>query len=57
MNLMPKDVIQMTSSNCNSCDNNIKVSNFLLLAKKQKPTNETTYFVKDFSLFAEFPFN
>ena len=42
---------------CNSSSNTIKVFNFLLLAKKQNPTNETTYFVKDFSLFAKFPFN
>ena len=56
--LKAKDVIQITSSdNYNSCSNSIKVSNFILLAKKQNPTNETTYFVKDFSLFAIFPFN
>ena len=36
---------------------NLKVPNFLLLAKKQNPSNETTYFVKDLSLFAIFPFN
>ena len=41
----------------NNSSNSIKGSNFLLLAKKQKPTNETTYFVKDFSLFTKFPFN
>ena len=43
-----------------SYDNNsisLKVPSFLLLAKKQNPSNETTYFVKDFSLFAEPPFN
>ena len=43
------------SSNNNS--NSIKGSNFLFLAKKQKPTNETTYFVKDFSLFTKFNSN
>ena len=37
--------------------NTIEVSNFVLLAKKQNPTNETTYIVKDFSLFAKFLFN
>ena len=46
----------MTNS-YNSYDNTIKISNLLLLAKKQNPTNETIYFVKFFSLFAKFPFN
>ena len=35
----------------------LKVPSFLLLAKKQNPSNETTCFVNDFSLFAIFPFN
>ena len=38
---------------CDSSSISLKVPNFLLLAKKQK----TTYFVKDFSWFAKFPFN
>ena len=41
----------------NTCDSTIKSLTFLLLAKKQNLTNETTYFVKDFSLFAKFSFN
>ena len=47
----------LTVNSCNSCDNTIKSLTLLLLAKKQNPTNETTYFVEDFSLFAKFPFN
>ena len=47
----------LTVNSCNSCDSTIKSLTLLLLAKKQNPTNETTYFVKDFSLFAKFPFN
>ena len=35
----------------------LKVPSFLLLAKKQNSSNETTYFIKDFSLFSIFPFN
>ena len=40
---------------CNSNSNTIKVSNFLLLAKKQNLTNETTYFVKIFPYSLNFP--
>ena len=40
-----------------SCSNKLKVSNFLLLAKNQKPTSEITYFVKEFYLFVKFHFN
>ena len=43
--------------NCDSSSISLKVPSFLLLAKKQNPSNETTYFVKDFSLFAEPLFN
>ena len=42
---------------CNSYDSTIKSLTLFLLAKKQDPTNETTYFVKDFFLFAKFLFN
>ena len=38
-----------------SYSSSLKVSNFLLLAKNEKSTNEITYFVKYFSLFAKFP--
>ena len=47
----------LTANSCNSCDSTIKSLTLLLLAKKQNPTNETTYFVKDFFLFTKFPFN
>ena len=47
----------LIGNSCNSCDNIIKSLTLLLLAKKQNPTNETTYFVKDFFLFTKFPFN
>ena len=40
---------------CNSNSNTIKVFNFLLLAKKQNLTNETTYFVKIFPYSLNFP--
>ena len=43
--------------NCDSNSISLKAPNFLLLAKKQNPSIETTCFVKDFSLFAIFPFN
>ena len=35
----------------------LKSQIFFFWLKNKKPTNETTYFVKDFSLFAKFPFN
>ena len=41
----------------NSSSSGIKVLEFSLLAKAQKPIKEITYFVKDFSLFTKFPFN
>ena len=49
--------VTAVTDNYNNNSNSIKVLNFHLSAKKQKPTNETTYFVIDFFLFAEFPFN
>ena len=42
---------------CYNYNISLKVSSFLLLAKKQNLSNETIYHVKDFSLFANFPFN
>ena len=43
-----------------SCSNNsssIKISEFPLLAKNQRPTKEIIYFAKNFSLFANYSFN
>ena len=54
------DIIQLCQDNycCRPVNySSLKIPNFLLLAKTQKPTNEITYFVKDFFLFAKFPFN
>ena len=40
---------------CYNYNISLKVSNFLLPAKKQNPSNETTYLVKNFSLLLIFP--
>ena len=59
MNLMPNTFLQANDAvtavidSCYSYNFSLKISNFLHLAKKQR----TTYFVKDFSWFAKFPFN
>ena len=47
----------LTTNSCNNCDSTIKSLTLLLLAKKQNPTNEITYFAKDFSLVTKFPLN
>ena len=39
---------------CDSSSISLKVPSFLLLAKKQNPFNETTYFVKDFPYLLNF---
>ena len=64
MNLMPSIFPSSKRSHfrwhhliANSCDSTIKSLTLLLLAKKQNPTNATIYLIKDFSLFARFPFN
>ena len=64
MNLMPNIFPSSKRSHfrwhhliANSCDSTIKSLTLLLLAKKQNPTNETTYFAKDFSLVTKFPLN
>ena len=50
-------VVTAVIDSCYSYNISLKVSNFLLLAKKKNLSNETAYLVKDFSLFADFPFN
>ena len=42
---------------CNSSSSNLKISQFLLLAKNQKPTKEITHFTKKLCSFANYSFN
>ena len=47
--------VKAVIDSCYGYNIDLKVPNFLLLTKKQSPTNGTTYLVKNFSLFVIFP--